>query len=453
MAWLTFADREAFTPVPKRPDIDTLNYWVRRLYPIIRDSSNTEEIIVVFANRCGIEDEVLYAGTSTVVGIKDGEVKVYGVLGRGEEKLLVVDTEKPPFTRLVIKPIDQDEEDGFSDLPSDEFSEDEDKDDDQNRRRDHESAESPPPPSNNKPESKPTESNEPTLPTNNASAAQSPSKFRPKLSILTDTKYLSPISFKHPQIQIAISPASTPDDTPYTGLQQNKQDNYIVSALPVSSLYTPEEPTWPLESGDISPWSFESGSPVFGSSSPVFGSSSPLPTATDIVEKDYFSEWLVSPGLSPNPEGMFRRGSQIWRVRDDESPTLDGLEGESEGGGCRRWKNDYEDGGISPRTVVGRPGTGLIMDWRREKTEVEAESETEEEEGEIRIGASPSIWKELMDEDEGGGGYMVKGGILPSPHVWSSSPVLDKGEDEEGLYVGSWQEVRRWNLNKPVSAW
>jgi len=73
---------------------------VRRLEPVIT-ANKSEETIVVFANRCGVEDEATYAGTSTVLGIKNGGVVVYGVLGRGVEKLLVVDTEKPPMGRIV----------------------------------------------------------------------------------------------------------------------------------------------------------------------------------------------------------------------------------------------------------------------------------------------------------------------------------------------------------------
>lgn len=83
--------------------MDTLIYWVQRLEPIIRDESH-EEIIVVFCNRTGMEDDVVYAGTSAVIGIKDGEVSVYGVLGRGEKNILVVDTDDKPFGKLVHRP-------------------------------------------------------------------------------------------------------------------------------------------------------------------------------------------------------------------------------------------------------------------------------------------------------------------------------------------------------------
>jgi protein N-terminal amidase len=73
---------------------------VRRLEPVIAAESAVETI-VVFANRCGVEDEATYAGTSTVLGIQDGEVTVYGILGRGVEKLLVVDTDKPPLGKII----------------------------------------------------------------------------------------------------------------------------------------------------------------------------------------------------------------------------------------------------------------------------------------------------------------------------------------------------------------
>ena len=83
--------------------METLTYWVQRLEPIIR-AEYDDEIIVVFANRSGIEDDVVYAGTSTVLGIRDGEVSVYGLLGRGAKELLVVNTEMPPIAKLVNRP-------------------------------------------------------------------------------------------------------------------------------------------------------------------------------------------------------------------------------------------------------------------------------------------------------------------------------------------------------------
>ncbi|KAF2970330.1 hypothetical protein GQX73_g3215 [Xylaria multiplex] len=105
MAWLTREDASLFRCMPNEPDMDTLTYWMARLEPLIR-SENQDEIIIIFCNRTGIERDAVYAGTSTVIGVKDGEVNVYGLLGRGEEKLLVVDTDKPPTTKLVYSPDD-----------------------------------------------------------------------------------------------------------------------------------------------------------------------------------------------------------------------------------------------------------------------------------------------------------------------------------------------------------
>ncbi|KAK2775535.1 carbon-nitrogen family protein [Colletotrichum kahawae] len=103
MAWMTREDGRMFSRMPNEPDMDTLTYWVTRLEPLIR-AENEDEIIVVFCNRTGTEDEVVYAGTSAVVGVQDGEVKIYGLLGRGEKELLVVDTTNPPYAKLVYRP-------------------------------------------------------------------------------------------------------------------------------------------------------------------------------------------------------------------------------------------------------------------------------------------------------------------------------------------------------------
>ncbi|KJR83788.1 amidase [Sporothrix schenckii 1099-18] len=100
MSWLTRESAHTFSQLPQEPDFPTLEYWVQRLEPIIRKESE-EEIIVVLCNRSGTERDAVYAGTSTVLGIKNGEVNLYGVLGRGVKELLVVDTEKAPFAKLL----------------------------------------------------------------------------------------------------------------------------------------------------------------------------------------------------------------------------------------------------------------------------------------------------------------------------------------------------------------
>lgn len=81
---------------------ETLTYWVQRMEPIIR-AETEEEIIIVFCNRTGIEDDTVYAGTSAVIGIKQGEVSVYGLLGRCEKGLLSVDTDNPPLGKLIMR--------------------------------------------------------------------------------------------------------------------------------------------------------------------------------------------------------------------------------------------------------------------------------------------------------------------------------------------------------------
>lgn len=82
------------------PDMETLTHWVQRLEPLI-SAELDREIIVVFCNRCGQEEECLYAGTSAIIGIKGGEVNVYGLAGRGTKEFLMADTSRPPFAKLV----------------------------------------------------------------------------------------------------------------------------------------------------------------------------------------------------------------------------------------------------------------------------------------------------------------------------------------------------------------
>ena len=103
MAWLTREDMTTFSRSPHEPDMETLSYWLSRLEPLIR-AETVGEIIVVIANRCGSEDDAVYAGTSTVLGIESGEVKVYGILGRGDKEVLIVDTKRRPKAKLVSEP-------------------------------------------------------------------------------------------------------------------------------------------------------------------------------------------------------------------------------------------------------------------------------------------------------------------------------------------------------------
>ncbi|OBT67321.1 hypothetical protein VE03_02709 [Pseudogymnoascus sp. 23342-1-I1] len=100
MAWNTREEEATYVLNPREPDMATLAYWVARLEPLVRREQEGE-IIVVLANRSGVEGDAVYVGTSTVLGIEGGEVRLYGVLGRGVDELLVVDTEKGPLGKLV----------------------------------------------------------------------------------------------------------------------------------------------------------------------------------------------------------------------------------------------------------------------------------------------------------------------------------------------------------------
>jgi hypothetical protein len=99
MSWPVSLDHDPRAD-PSDPDLEILSIWLSRLEPLIR-GEREGEIIVVFANRCGLEDTAAYAGTSAVLGIEGGEVKVYGILGRGENELLVADTSQEPKAKLV----------------------------------------------------------------------------------------------------------------------------------------------------------------------------------------------------------------------------------------------------------------------------------------------------------------------------------------------------------------
>jgi len=99
MAWLTGEDVRELNRTPEEPDMQTLSYWLNRLEPIIRKESQGE-IVVIIANRTGTDDKAVYAGTSCILGIHLGEIKVYGKLGRGEQQLLIADTAEPPVAKL-----------------------------------------------------------------------------------------------------------------------------------------------------------------------------------------------------------------------------------------------------------------------------------------------------------------------------------------------------------------
>jgi predicted amidohydrolase len=84
MAWLYPAELDrkcmAFSE-------STLMYWMKRLDPIVWD---TRIRVVVCCNRTGEEEGAVYAGTSAVCRVGNGEVHLLSVMGR-EEGVITVD--------------------------------------------------------------------------------------------------------------------------------------------------------------------------------------------------------------------------------------------------------------------------------------------------------------------------------------------------------------------------
>jgi len=127
MAWLTRLEpAELIGGVMKeRPDLDTIMYWLQRFEPLVQaERAVGEDVVVVLANRCGMEpgrlagvsqgmddsgeEVVSYAGSSCVMKVRNGEVQIYDMLGRAEEKLLIVDTDSSPRYMLARRTADGD---------------------------------------------------------------------------------------------------------------------------------------------------------------------------------------------------------------------------------------------------------------------------------------------------------------------------------------------------------
>lgn len=102
MAWLTNLDALELAAHPGEPDLSTLSYWVERLKPLVQAE---KEVITVIANRCGeeagknpsgVEEGVRYAGSSWIGEVGNGVVKIWDILGRAEEAVMVIDTDREP---------------------------------------------------------------------------------------------------------------------------------------------------------------------------------------------------------------------------------------------------------------------------------------------------------------------------------------------------------------------
>ncbi|KAK3117318.1 hypothetical protein LTR53_001435 [Teratosphaeriaceae sp. CCFEE 6253] len=123
MAWLTRLSEEELQDGAEQPDMATVAYWVERLCPLVESKG---EVVVVFANRCGVESNVVgvkdkddgvvegegeaacYAGSSCVMRFRDGKTEMLetnrheaAIMGKGEEGVLIVDTQQS--TRFVMR--------------------------------------------------------------------------------------------------------------------------------------------------------------------------------------------------------------------------------------------------------------------------------------------------------------------------------------------------------------
>lgn len=108
MAWLTRLDPQTLVESAAEPDLSTLMYWIERFMPVV-SAKREGEVVLVLANRCGIEpgtvmgvsqgvgeegeDVVSYAGSSCVLRVQKGEVQIFDILGKAEERLLLIDTD------------------------------------------------------------------------------------------------------------------------------------------------------------------------------------------------------------------------------------------------------------------------------------------------------------------------------------------------------------------------
>ncbi|KAJ3290825.1 hypothetical protein HK104_006505 [Borealophlyctis nickersoniae] len=95
MAWILSHDPTDVTLDAEQPSHDTLVYWVRRLSPLAEKTREEgSRVVVVVSNRVGTENGITFCGTSTVIEFVKGRARVLGVMGRGEEGLLIVEEDE-----------------------------------------------------------------------------------------------------------------------------------------------------------------------------------------------------------------------------------------------------------------------------------------------------------------------------------------------------------------------
>lgn len=122
MAWLTSLPKEEMEAEPEQPALETVSYWLQRFSPLIEASeAGGEDVVVVFSNRVGSEmnevrelttksgqiiplgESVSYAGSSCAMRFSGGRVSILDMMGKGEEGLLVLDTDDVSLPPLAIR--------------------------------------------------------------------------------------------------------------------------------------------------------------------------------------------------------------------------------------------------------------------------------------------------------------------------------------------------------------
>ncbi|KEF61454.1 uncharacterized protein A1O9_03020 [Exophiala aquamarina CBS 119918] len=114
MAWLTRLSAEELSSQVTVPDQDTISYWINRLSPLFEAQGSETEALVICANRAGEEGtdyrlgDVRYAGSSCVMGMTKGrQIRIWDMLGRAQEGVLMVDTESEPLYSIVLNPMER----------------------------------------------------------------------------------------------------------------------------------------------------------------------------------------------------------------------------------------------------------------------------------------------------------------------------------------------------------
>uniref|UniRef100_A0A060T7K6 ARAD1D03806p n=1 Tax=Blastobotrys adeninivorans TaxID=409370 RepID=A0A060T7K6_BLAAD len=78
-----------------RLNIETVNYWALRMRPFLKPTDSEKRVVFVACNRCGREDDVVYAGSSSIMtfkgnttGLMSEAIEFHGGLSQVQEGLM-----------------------------------------------------------------------------------------------------------------------------------------------------------------------------------------------------------------------------------------------------------------------------------------------------------------------------------------------------------------------------